>query len=100
SLARWVRSPRVPTLREHARTLMQAGDVQAGADAVLAADSLLARAQVIDQRWILPNIARGWYTLTQARLTQMARPAGASVSPTRPVRAFADWVARGMGFAE
>src|SRR2546422_11454760 len=33
-------------------------------------------------------------------LFRSARPAGASVSPTRPVRAFADWVARGMGFAE
>src|SRR3989442_3669102 len=79
---------------------MQAGDSRAGADAVWAADSLLARAQVIDQRWILPIIARGWYTLTQARLTLMARPAGATVSPARPARAFADWVTRGMGFAE
>ncbi len=100
SVAAWELYQRAQALWEDARTLMQAGDVRAGADAVWAADSLLARAQVIDQRWILPIIARGWYTLTQGRLTLMARPAGASVSPARPARAFADWVARGMGFAQ
>src|SRR5207247_1971097 len=79
----WELYQRAQALWEDARTLMQAGDARAGADAVWAADSLLARAQVIDQRWVLPIIARGWYTLTQARLPLMARPAGATVAAAR-----------------
>src|SRR5439155_522826 len=65
SVAAWELYQRAQALWEDARTLMQAGDVRAGADAVWAADSLLARAQVIDQRWILPIIARGWYALAE-----------------------------------
>ena len=100
SVAAWELYHRAQALWEDARTLMQSGDVRAGAEAVWAADSLLTRAAALDRRWILPIIARGWYTLTQARLTLMATSGGQRLPPARPTLTFTDWVARGVGFAE
>jgi serine/threonine-protein kinase len=74
--------------RDEARRLRNAGDSLAAVATLAAADSLLARAEGLDSRWIEPIVQRGWVAEERADLWQ-------------PVPGSADtvWIAIGVAHA-
>ncbi len=73
---------------DEAQQLRSNGDTVAAIVALTAADSLLAKAETLDSRWVEPIILRGW--VAEAR---------ADVGPPVPGRQDTVWLAVGMAHA-
>ncbi|MBI1967555.1 MAG: protein kinase [Gemmatimonadetes bacterium] len=83
----WELVHRAEVVRNEVMTLLEAGDTAAAGRQLARADSMLAAAAALDQRWTTPIVKRGWLAYEQRLIVRLDK------------RAAAEWSGRGLEFA-
>ena len=75
----WSLVQRAQKLRKDADALEQSGNVDGAVAQLLAADTLLAQAEQLDNNWAEPIVVRGWITGKRSKLTKDPTEAGSLI---------------------
>ena len=89
SVEAWEMVQRAAPIEERATTAIQMGDLEAALGYLVAADSVLARAEDLAPEWVEPTVRRGWIDYQASRFTGFDDRVAAE-----------QWIDRGMEHAE